>query len=279
MTALLYSSLQDEQAMPLGLSNRGLCYGDGLFETIRVCDSIVPLVDYHRERFQSSCNVLGFDATSALQSFDATLGSALNKLAELEHSDALIKIFAIRSEGGRGYAPSPQSHPDFYFQVFESPSYPVDFSRHGVDVKLCTHRLSEQPVLAGIKHLNRLDQVLASRELNGMAEGLVLDAKGQVIEGTKSNLLVFTEDEILTPKIETCGVAGVLRAAILDSREVPVHEAHISLDDLNPAKGLALINSVFGLWPVRCFEGKTLPIAAACRSVQSYISEQFGFPE
>lgn len=279
MTALLYSSLDDEPGVQLSLSNRGLCYGDGLFETIRVVGYQAPLIAYHRQRFERSCEVMGFDALNSLADFDAICERALIKLDELGHPRALIKIFAIRSEGGRGYTPAPQSHPEFYYQLFELPAYPIDFYHQGVDTKICRYRLSEQPALAGIKHLNRLDQVLASRELNGLAEGILLDGSGHVVEGTKSNILVFTEDDIHTPRIVTCGVAGVLREALLESNSITIKEKDILPEDLHSASGIALINSVFGLWPVRCLDGHTLPIAPACRALQSHISQQFAFPE
>jgi len=280
MSALIFSSLENENVPPISLANRGLAYGDGIFETLRVVDGKIPLIDYHRARFVRGVEVLGLGNVSEMLSiFDCELEQTVNRLIALGRDTALIKVFAVRKEGGRGYAPVDNPVSDVFVQAFELPHYPSDYYQLGISLKLCEFRLGQQPALAGIKHLNRLEQVMASRELGESPEGIVLDQNGCVVEGTKSNLLVFKGDQILTPEITSCGVRGTLVSALL-AGEVPDFKlvtSTITVDELRHADSLAMVNSVFGLWPVASFDGSQYTVSNVCRALQSGIAQRFGF--
>ena len=216
MSASLFSSLDEDGISPLSLSNRALSYGDGIFETIRVVDGMVPLLDYHRARFLRGIEALDLGSSlEMLNQFDQALERAVQRLQILEHQSGLVKLFAIRREGGRGYAPAQPCVTDIHLQAFDLPHYQAEFYSAGIHLKLCDHRLSEQPVLAGIKHLNRLDQVLAAKELGDAPEGLMLDQHNHVVEGTKSNLIVLSGGKLFTPEIVSCGIRGTLLSALL----------------------------------------------------------------
>ena len=280
MTALLFSSLDEGDTPALSLSNRALSYGDGIFETVRVVDSSVPLLDYHRARFLRGVETLALgSALDMLQKFDQALEQAIQQLQLIEHSTSLLKIFAIRREGGRGYAPANPSLADIYVQAFELPHYQDGFYSEGIELRLCSYRMSEQPVLAGIKHLNRLDQVMAARELGDCPEGIVLDQHGFVVEGTKSNLIVFAGKSIFTPEIRACGVRGTLLSAMLAGEidAIELCEKRLGIEDLHKADGLAMINSVFGVWPVKKFCEKEYAIPVACRELMVAVKTRFGF--
>lgn len=280
MSALLFSSLDDECASPITLSNRALSYGDGVFEALRVIDQAVPLIDYHRARFLRGVEVLKLgSAVDLLRLFDEALEQALVKLASLDHQDGLVKVFGIRAAGGRGYAPATPCYAEVYFQVYESPHYPSNYAQTGIEVACCAHRLSEQPALAGIKHLNRLDQVMASMELGELPEGLVCDQSGRVIEGTKSNVLMFVGDEIVTPCLSRSGVRGTMLSALLAGELLgySVTEGDIAFEQLMNADSVAMVNSVFGLWPVIRIEDAEFKVSQKCRSLQSAMVERFGF--
>lgn len=280
MSALLFSSLDDDGASPLSLSNRALSYGDGIFETIRIVDGMIPLLDYHRARFLRGVEVLALGPSlEMLQKFDQALEDVVRRMQLIEHQSGLVKLFAIRREGGRGYAPMQPSVTDLHLQAFELPQYQADFYRKGIDLKLCAYQLSEQPNLAGIKHMNRLDQVLAARELGDAPEGLMLDQHQRVIEGTKSNLVVFSGGRLLTPEIKTCGIRGTLLSALLAGEldALPLSEQSLTLDDMYAADGLAMINSVFGIWPVAQFGQAKYSIVPQCRELMSRVKERFGF--
>src|SRR5690606_20422301 len=129
----------------------------------------------------------------------------------------------------------------------------------------CTTRLAEQPLLAGLKHLNRLEQVLARSEWQGgeFAEGLMRDQSGRVIEGVFSNLFIVQEGVLVTADLSRCGVAGVMRAALLDSARaegLKVEVRDISLEEFFQADEVFLCNSLFGVWPVRSVTGHHWPV-------------------
>jgi 4-amino-4-deoxychorismate lyase len=287
MTALLFSSIDsridvasaDGVTATLSLSNRGLCYGDGLFETIRYSSDEMPLLVFHRERFALGVKALKLgDVNHALEVFDQAIEFCQEKLRGLGHCEALIKVIFTRREGGRGYVPAAHGL-DVFIQIFEAPCFASESYEGGVDVILCEHRLSHQPLFAGIKHLNRLDQVLAASELQGAAEGLVCDQDGLVVEGTKSNLIVFSAEGIVTPRIRSAGVAGALRAYLLSGgvADINIKEVDVSVSDLQSAKGLALVNSVFGCWPIKSFNGETYPIDPQCRQIQLGLASELNF--
>jgi 4-amino-4-deoxychorismate lyase len=175
---------------------------------------------------------------------------------------AVLKIIVTRGAGGRGYRPPEMPEPTRVVSIHAFPDYPHDHWRKGVRMRLCEAWLSDQPLLAGIKHLNRLEQVMARREWDDpdIAEGLMRDAQGYVIEGTMTNLFLVKGRTLLTPELTRCGVAGVMRAVVLDLAErlsIPAVVGPVSLADVAGADSLFLTNSVIGIWPVRVFEDTT----------------------
>lgn len=274
----------------ISISDRGLAYGDGLFETMRVAQGQIPLLAKHLERFLKGVDVLGLGRRDTLKrEFLKYLNRALDEIktnACLERS--VIKVMVTRGVGGRGYVPPIDPKCQFIIQVFDQPDYPDSYYQQGIVLKTCEYRLGYQPQLAGIKHLNRLDQVLASQELLDEAEGLLLDYEGNVIEGTKSNLLVFSKGKISTPRLDGSGVQGVLRNALLDSapelaeKKLFLEEKVIPFNELEHCDGLAMINSVFGLWPVKtlnCIDGREIhfKLQPQCKTLQQYLTEQYIF--
>ena len=133
--------------------------------------------------------------------------------------------------------------------------------------------MSEQPLLAGLKHLNRLEQVLARSEWHdpAYAEGLMRDTSGRVVEGVFSNLFLVQDGRLLTPDLQRSGVAGVMRAALLVEAArlaIPCHITDISLEQLQQADELFVCNSVYGVWPVRAFADLSWPVGPLTRKLQ-----------
>tara|TARA_R110002072_G_scaffold298816_2_gene473285 strand:+ start:26639 stop:27481 length:843 start_codon:yes stop_codon:yes gene_type:complete len=237
----------------IDIADRGLAYGDGLFETMRVIEGEIPLLSFHLKRFLNGVVVLGLgDKNRLKRDFLHYIKITLNEIKDnacLESS--LIKMMVTRGNGGRGYVPPEEASCHFIVQVFDLPVYPESYSSGGVTIRECQYRLGFQPQLSGIKHLNRLDQVLASQELLDEPEGLLLDYKDKIIEGTKSNLLVFKGKKVITPDLSGCGVHGVLRQALLTPThhlELAVELGDLNMHDISACDGLALVNSVFGIW-------------------------------
>jgi 4-amino-4-deoxychorismate lyase len=268
----------------INIADRGLAYGDGLFETLRVVDGNVPLMTYHLDRFIRGVEAIGLgDSKLLVEKFESDVTKALIALTKHTHlTAAVIKVIITRGQGGRGYTPPEASDANFITQVFEYPAFPESFYKEGVSLHLCAHRLSHQPVLAGIKHLNRLDQVLAASELLnvGAPEGVMLDFRGRVIEGTKSNILLIEGDQVITPNLVDCGVAGTLRQYLIDNSPkfgLDLSEQDVSQERLKNADGVAVCNSVFGLWPIKEFAGRRYAENKICGIIQSHLKDELSY--
>jgi len=237
--------------------DRGLHYGDGLFETIAVQAGRPLLLERHLRRLQSGCARLDIPCP------DLQLLAGETGQVALGSERAVVKIIVTRGSGGRGYAPPGEPRPLRIVSLHEWPEYPAVARTTGVDVALCRIRLARQPALAGLKHLNRLEQVLARGEVlaAGALEGVVLDTSGFAIEGTMSNLFAIRGDDLWTPDLSACGVEGVVRTEILDraaawSLRTVVREC--TPEDIATADEAFLTNSIIGVWPLRAIAGRTL---------------------
>ncbi|WP_240099808.1 aminodeoxychorismate lyase [Thermomonas flagellata] len=228
-----------ERVDGVSLSNRGLNYGDGLFETLRVHRGEAPLWPRHLARLREGA---------------ARLGIALPEPAFIEARMAelsagveagVLKLLLTRGEGGRGYAPPAAAPPTWMLALHPLPATPAALRLHP-----CQTRLALQPALAGIKHCNRLEQVLARAEVEraGGDEGLLCDPDGRPVCATSANLLVRREGRWWTPPVARCGVAGVLRGWLLE--QGLLEEAVLSMEEVASAEALVLCNAVRGILPV-----------------------------
>jgi len=226
--------------------DRGLSYGDGLFETIRFEGDKAPLWSRHMQRLAMGCERLRLPMpdTELLWREVQQVGTGLSRF--------VLRVTLTRGVGERGYAPPVAVAPTRIVAAFPMPAASLSLSIHGIRLYRCQTILADQPLLAGIKHLNRLEQVLARAEWNDPAigEGLVCDSRGNVISATAANLFAVVDGVPVTPPLDRCGVAGVVRAAMLDAfprcqvRELPLHQAL-------SASELFLSSSVRGILPVQ----------------------------
>ena len=245
---VLINGLPDDK---IAISDRGLQYGDGLFETMAYRAGTIEYLDAHFARLIDGCRRLKIEFAQAEK-----LRNEINIVRQsLTDSNAILKIIITRGSGGRGYLAPSGVEPTRVISSHPSPIYPEHNSQTGVRVRLCTHILSENVVLAGIKHLNRLDQVIARNEWHDteIAEGIMLDYSGHVIEGTMSNVFIVKAGKLFTPILDKSGVAGVMRAQIISlaaELNISVAETTIHLDDFMAADEIFITNSVIGLWPV-----------------------------
>lgn len=234
------------------LAERACQFGDGLFETVAVTDGQPCLWSAHMERLRLGCRRLGL----APPDF-ALLEAEARSLCE-QRRRGILKIFWTAGRSARGYRRLPGTASQRIVQLHPWPEQ--DLGR-AWRVRLCRHRHGDNPALAGIKHLNRLDQVMARAEWEqDYDEGLMLDQSGQVVSGTMSNLFVQQGGELLTPPVTRVGIAGVVRALLMECaarvgagvRVEPVDPAR-----LHTAEALYLSNSLLGVVRVGCFEGHT----------------------
>lgn len=236
----------------LSATDRGLQFGDGLFETLAVVEGRAPLLDFHLARLAAGCRRLGLpEPAVSLREDIVALCTGRER--------AVLKILQTAGEGERGYRRGPEPRATCILMLSGAPAYPRRYWSEGVDLVLCETRLGVQPALAGLKHLNRLEQVLARRELDvrRAVEGVLLDAEGAVTEAVAGNLFVVRGNELLTPRLDRAGVAGIMRGRILATAAqlgYAAREARLTVEDLRTADELLLCNSLIGLWPVSSFE-------------------------
>lgn len=251
--------------------DRAIHYGDGVFETLAVHGGRPLLWERHMERLQRGCQRLGLPMPDA-----ALLRAELESLCPRE-GRAVAKIILSRGAGGRGYAPPDAATATRVVSIWPWPDYPAQNARTGVAVRWCRTPVSISPHLAGIKHLNRLDQVLARAEWrNEYAEGLMCDPAGFVVEGTMSNLFAVSGDIIITPELSQSGVAGVMRAEIMDAAGelgLRVEEVRISAPELDRMDEIFLTNSIIGVWPVRVLATRSYDIGKVSQTLQRAIRE------
>ncbi len=241
-----------QPADSLPIDDRGLSYGDGLFETLALRHGEPQHWDLHHARLVDGAARLGIDCPAA-DLLRQDLAAALPSPAP---SRLVAKIMLTRGSGGRGYAPPVPSHPRRIVRLSAWPEWPQSYADEGIPLSLCATPLGRNPVLAGLKHLNRLEQVMASRELAaaGAVEGLMFDDLARLIEGTRTNVFLVAGRELLTPRLDQCGIAGVMRAVIMDlARSLSLHvsETRVERSLLYSANELFVCNSLIGIWPVR----------------------------
>lgn len=257
MSSILINGHPTEQ---LSVLDRGFQYGDGLFETLRIRDGQPLHWSRHMARLASGCERLGISMPEL-----ACLRTEAESLCrDLDgNQPGVLKITVTRGKGERGYASMGGHEPTRVLAVFPVPEFPASHATQGVKLRLCEMRLGENSALAGIKHLNRLEQVLARAEWDDpdIAEGVLLDNHNNIVEGTMSNLFCVQAREgvqptLLTPTLSRCGVRGVTRDRILECAAqlgIPSRETDLQLTDLQQASEVFISNSLIGIWPVRQF--------------------------
>ncbi|MDZ4200874.1 MAG: aminodeoxychorismate lyase [Gallionella sp.] len=257
-------------ANTISIHDRGLLYGDGVFRTLRAVRGKVLCWSLHYLKLQHDCAKLNISCPE-----ESVL---LSELAQLlgQYPDAALKLIVTRGEGERGYVPPTTSEPTRIWDVSPLPQYPSENSRCGVRIGVCGLRLSAQPRLAGIKHLNRLENVLAASERADadIAESLLLDDEGNVIEGIRSNLFMVTAGTLVTPDLSRCGVAGIQRERVMVwalKQNVPLQVRNVGLDELMQADELFMVNSLIGLWPVRELQQRRWDIFPLAGKISQYL--------
>ncbi|MFC3551241.1 aminodeoxychorismate lyase [Lysobacter cavernae] len=229
-----------ERAVPAWPDHdRGTAYGDGLFETMRAHRGNVLWWDAHWQRLARGATALRLRLPD-----QARVRDEVNAL--LDGGDGVLKLIVTRGSGGRGYAPPPDAEPNWNLAVHPLPAVPTA----GLQLRWCDTRLALQPALAGIKHCNRLEQVLARGEWSDpdVHEGLMLSQAGDVVSAIAANVFVLHEGQWKTPRIDRCGVAGVCRSWALDTLQA--QEARLAVTEVEAADAVFLCNAVRGILPV-----------------------------
>lgn len=295
----------------IGIGDRGFNYGDGLFETMLVAEGEPVWWDAHYARLHRGCAALRIacpaSATLLAQAREFVVamlrgsaedapqvlsivrgepvepeprgpgstslsrtGAGVRAKSENSLLRVALKLVLTRGIGGRGYAPPRDAEPTIAWTLHHAPT-PV---RGGIAVRWCDLRLAQQPALAGFKHLNRLENVLARGEWDdpALAEGLLRDTDGHVIGATAANLFAVRDGTLFTPRLHRCGIAGVTRAWVM-TRETVV-EADLATDDIESADELFLTSSLRGILPVARLGGREWTVGPMIRRLQGLLHDE-----
>jgi len=233
--------------------DRGFTYGDGVFRTLPMRKGRAQWWPQQYAKLAADCSALGIAAPA-----ESDLRRDLQTIA-VQLPDCALRITVTRGSGGRGYALPENAQSRRVVSANPLPEYPRHWPKQGINVRFCELRLAAQPRLAGIKHLNRLENVLARDEWSdpAIAEGLLLDETGNVIEGTRCNVFMVEDGALFTPDLSRCGVAGVTRDLIIAAagrNDLRCHIEPINRLRLEIATEIFLVNSLIGVWPVAVLE-------------------------
>jgi len=236
-------------------TDRGLAYGDGLFSTIKIEHGEVIDWSLHLQRLKDGAARLFFPEVD----WDLLQTEVFNTAQSVaEHAHHVLKVMLTRGSGGRGYSAAGCEQTVRVISLSAFPDQYLDWQKTGIEIVQCQSQLGRNRQLAGLKSLARLEQVLIKQELLKLkaVEGLVCDELGHVIEACSANLFIYLAGQWVTPRLNYSGVAGVMRARILQLANIKVIEKEITLADINQASCLCLTNALMGVVAVRQYQDK-----------------------
>lgn len=248
-------------------SDRGFQYGDGVFETIAVYQGKPLFWQRHIDRLLKGCQTLRipFPDVSLLQAEASEIIDGADS--------AVLKLIITRGSGGRGYRQPDSIVPTRVLSLHPFPQYPECFHADGIVARFCEQQLAINPGLAGIKHLNRLEQVLARAEWqdDSIQEGLMQDYQGHIIEGTMSNLFFVKSGVLYTPSVKNCGIAGIVRQLVTEFavvHSIEFVEMQVDKQSLLNADEVFVTNSVIGIWPVKQLDQQHFGVGSVTRTIR-----------
>ncbi|MCF6202690.1 MAG: aminodeoxychorismate lyase [Methylococcaceae bacterium] len=259
--------LNGEKKHCIEFSDRGFQYGDGLFETIEIINGKPLFFKQHIQRLLKGCQKL------LIPPPDLEIITKEAFQFSHESSHAVLKLIVTRGAGGRGYRQPDSISPTRLFSLHSFPKHPESYKCQGVNVRFCSNTLGINPILAGIKHMNRLEQIIARAEWNtsDFQEGLMMDIHGCVIEGTMSNLFIVKDNILYTPLIDQCGVEGILRNILIvtaKKNKIKVIEKVITKKEIVNADELFMTNSIIGIWPIKQLEKQQFNVGILTTKLQ-----------
>ena len=234
--------------------DRGFAYGDGVFRTIKIVGGLPECWPQHYQKLVADCAVINIVCPSA-ELLMGDLSLLFSADAASENSQAVAKIIITRGEGNRGYTPPAITAPMRAVLKSDMPDYAETRFIEGVNLTICETRLAVQPKLAGIKSLNRLENVLARMEWHNpdTTEGIMLDTSDNVIECTAANIFARFGDTLMTPSLAQCGIAGITRQRIIDlarTLSLNISIETFNLEKLLSADEVIICSSLYGAWQV-----------------------------
>jgi 4-amino-4-deoxychorismate lyase len=268
-----------QPATEVSVVDRALHYGEGVFETIACLNGRPRFLPLHLERLEFGCERLGIQPPPG----DEVAAEVRGLVSGVER--AIVKLLVTGGDAvARGYARSGSERATRITIRYPWPHDDPAQLHDGVMVRTVTVRLGENPRLAGLKHCNRLEQVLARTELARdpqLEEGMLFSSSGNLVSGTMTNVFLVRESCLLTPRIDLCGVAGVMRRVVLrEARQagIPTRECELRAENLQAADEVFLTNARIGIWPVRSLDDRLLTPGPVTRHLQSVLQPLLNEP-
>ena len=239
----------------MDIENRGLAYGDGLFTTAKIINGNIQYLAQHINRLVLGCKKLGITPPSSSQLSKQLASTAKN------YALAVLKVIISAKAGGRGYGRSQCNSHDLIIMVHDYPKQYDEQVFHGISLGLSEQKIGLNPMLAGYKHLNRLEQVLLRNELSTRAEDdlLVSNLNNDVISATSANVFISLDKKLYTPDLTLSGINGIMRQVILKHYPSAMVKA-LSVNEISQAQSMFICNSVMGVMPIANFNGRLLSI-------------------
>jgi 4-amino-4-deoxychorismate lyase len=265
------SLIDGQPTQSIDVLDRGLHYGDGLFETIACRAGHARFLPLHLERLADGCGRLQIGCPDL-----SLLTTQIHTLAA-DVPACIVKLIVTRgSATARGYGAHGDERTRTVLLQYPWPTEDGTRWEEGIAVRTARGRLGENPLLAGLKHLNRLEQVLIRGEWTDpdIGEALVFSSSGSLVSGTMSNVFLVREGRIMTPAITGAGIRGVMRRVVLreaQRRGLPVAEAVLDTAAVNAAEEIFLTNVRIGIWPVRALDGRPLAVGPVTRQLQQWL--------
>lgn len=257
----------------IAVNDRGFQYGDGLFETIQILAEQPVFLSQHLQRLMDGCTKLGIPAPDPKQ-----LKNEIIRVCQSQ-SACVLKIIVSRGVGGRGYRQPENVVPTRVISLHPYPQYPQSYYETGINTRFCTTLLGLNPVLAGLKHLNRLEQIIARAEWDdhsGIQEGIMSDINNHVIEGTMTNLFYVKNDIVYTAALTGAGVKGIIRSILIKlllENNRPIVEHHFDKETLLNADEVFVCNSIIGIWPVKKIDSIYFRVGKTTRQLQNWLTQ------
>ncbi|WP_114325488.1 aminodeoxychorismate lyase [Candidatus Colwellia aromaticivorans] len=244
----------------IDIENRGLAYGDGLFTTAKIIDGKIQYLSSHVQRLRLGCKQLALFAPNKVE-----LTEQLSQVAK-QYDLAVLKIIITASSGGRGYARSTDPNSDVIIMVHDYPKHYDELAIEGITLGDSNQHIGINPMLSGLKHLNRLEQVLLRQELVNTKEDdlVVTNVNNEVIEATSANLFFWLNGRLCTPDITNSGVNGIMRQTILQKYPDTLIKT-VTLAELASSPAMFICNCVMGVMPVKNYNGQHLSIMLSQR--------------
>ena len=273
--------INGEIADQVSVLDRGLHYGDGVFETLVAVNGKLVHWEEHMGRLQTGCERLKIPVQDQGLLYDE-VQALLKQNDTTDHVPSgnirrVVKIIITRGAGKRGYKPSKDPQVTRIVALLPFPDYPDSYYRDGVRITRCNTPVSCNPVLAGIKHLNRLEQIMAQDEWSDdtIFDGIMLNLDKYVIECTMSNIYWVSSEQLMTPDLSNCGVEGIIRAKILQLAEelqLTVKIDYFEMKDLLEADEVMISNSLLGICPVTSIDDEHKIVGPITRKLMQGIA-------